>query len=34
VIHLRIDDVRDGEEEIPDLPAEALVAIAILLDGL
>jgi hypothetical protein len=29
-----VDDARDSKEELPDLSAEALVAVAILLDGL
>jgi hypothetical protein len=34
VILLLVDDAGDSEEELPDLSAEALVAFAILLDGL
>jgi hypothetical protein len=34
VILLLVDDARDGEEELPDLSAEALVTFAILLDSL
>jgi hypothetical protein len=29
-----VDDARDSQEELTDLSAEALVAVAILLDGL